>query len=128
MNRLSSRCLICGVALAIAPSFLGCGKDDPGPSQNSGYYSMSVGGLKGGLDLNVNGIQLDVDETVSFTYVLRTGEDPVMSIDGLPAELRNGSLEIGEHQFDGLTDGDLVLLSKNGISVNGERRWDWPVE
>ena len=93
---------------------------------------MSFDGLGGGMDLEVDGIQLDIDESVRFEYRRQssTGREAVteMSIDGWPFSIDGTTLRIGEHHFDGVQPGDRVVFSKTGISVNGERRWDFPVE
>ena len=51
-----------------------------------------------------------------------------LKVDVLLVGLEDGVLTVGEHRFDGLKKGDAVRLSKKGIAVYGEERWDWPAQ
>ncbi len=84
------------------------------------------------LPLELEGIRLDVDETLYFEFSMNN--DPAVAtlealkVDGLEVGLEDGVLTVGEHRFDGLKKGDAVGLSTRGIAVNGEERWDWPAQ
>ena len=84
------------------------------------------------MDVKIQGVSLDVDGSVRFVYESTSsttgGSSTAMSVDGAPLAIDGGTLSIGEHRFEGLKDGDSVLLSKDGIQVNGEKRWDWPLD
>ena len=114
------------MVLALAASLSSCGKESA--ASTSSYHYLSVDGASssnGGVELTVAGIHVDFDETVSFSYVMNStseaGSQRSMTVDDLALEMRADGMTIGEREFEGLKEGDQVLLSKDGIQVNGER-------
>jgi|GEM_PF-2602978 len=125
------------LVLLVASTLLGasCGHQPHAEtrSESTWFFEVDgVDGLAGGLEVKVDGISVDVDESVHFQY-RRTSTSPggtqhEMTVEELPMSLEGGVLTIGTARFEGLVSGDSVVLSREGIRVNGERRWDWPAD
>ena len=119
------------LAIAVNAALVGCeGKNQP--ATTSSHFSMSFDGLTGGLDAQVNGVEVDIDETIKYVSETNraTGQETKteVTVDGMPFLVLEGRFTIGDHSFDGIVKGDRIHLSTSGISVNDERRWDWPGE
>jgi len=119
------------LTLAALPA--GCSREPADVEQVlQGIVLEGAAAFENALPLEMDGVRLDVDETLYFELSMNNDSAvatlEALKVDGLEVGLEDGVLTVGEHRFDGLKKGDAVRLSKKGIAVNGEERWDWPAQ
>jgi hypothetical protein len=116
-------------ALAIASLSLACACGSDPETVSSSY--MYVSGT-GGTTISGGGITVEVGSSVKFNkrMLIETGKPNVdeARINGMLFELIEHGFRLGDHSFDGLQAGDIVLIEADGIQVNGEQRWDLPTD
>lgn len=113
-------CLVVAVAAACS--------DGSSTTTNIAYSSYDGPGA--GVTLQMAGIVVEMDPSVRYVskFHSETGKPSVrmQTMNGMPFELVSGGFVLGGQSYDGLVDGDLVLITADGILVNGEKRWDLP--
>jgi hypothetical protein len=120
---LAGRLLVlCTVGFALA-----CG-DQGGTTTTVSYTSYEGPGV--GVTLEQGGVVVQMDSSVHYesTFHSQTGKPTVrtQTMNGLPFELVAGGFTLGGQTFEGLAAGDRVLITADGILVNGEKRWELP--
>ena len=129
--RRSGRLRRLGGALLVAVccvSSTGACSDGTGTTTNIAYSSYDGPGV--GVKIEYSSVLVEMDASVQYVsnFHSQTGQPTVQtqSINGLPFQMVTGGFTLGDHTFDGLDVGDHVLITADGILVNGERRWDFP--
>jgi hypothetical protein len=116
--------LLGGVALS------SCGQPDHSTA-SSGASAFTPLERPEGQAFTINGVLFRIERPLKCTCLLESGTDEVpkneIKVNEYAVTLEHGTLHLGQHRFEGLERGDEVALSLDGISVSGERRWDFPV-
>ena len=113
--------------LWIALLVFSCG-DDRQHTVSSSFSSFDGPGV--GVTFKMGGVVVTMDASVNYKYEFRSAtglpSTKTQTLNGLDFELVNGGFRLGETLYDGLADGDRVLITQTGILVNDLRRWDFP--
>lgn len=118
-------------AATILPS---CGESDPtgdkSPTQEKTYQKRSVNVDGSGVRMNINGVNIFVDLSAGFTYHSKTTNNISITEIKIGSDGRldivDGELRIGDKSYDKVKSGDKVVISAEGIQINGRNAGPLP--